>query len=69
MPENHDLFASTTSILRMPSWLGPDVHEEMALPFGPGDYVITPGIRWSVTVASTGQTVYVGIGPVEVIGA
>jgi len=67
MPENHDLFASSASILRMPSWLGPGIHEERDLPFEPGDYKITSGARWTVTVRKTGETVYSGIGPVEMI--
>lgn len=51
----------------MPSWLGPDVHEEMELAFEPGDYKITPGDRWSVVLLKTGETVYSGIGPVEIL--
>ena len=67
MTETDDLFASPTTILRMPSWLGPDVHEERQLPLQPGDYKVTPGDdRWSVISLKTGETVYSGIGPVEV---
>jgi hypothetical protein len=69
MPKNHDLFASSASILRMPSWLGPSVHEERDLPFEPGDYKITPGERWTVTAFKTGEAVYSGIGPVEILRA
>lgn len=69
MPKTHDLFASSASILRMPSWLGPGVHEESDLPFEPGDYKITPGERWTVTALKTGETVYSGIGPVEILRA
>jgi hypothetical protein len=66
MPVNQDLFASSGSILRMPSWLGPSVFEELDLPFEPGDYKVTPGERWTVTALKTGETVYSGIGPVEI---
>jgi len=38
-----DLFARSSALLRIPSWLGPDVREEMELAFEPGDYKITPG--------------------------
>ena len=67
MSETPDLFARSSSILRMPSWLGPGVHEECELPFEPGDYKVTPGDRWTVTALKTGETVYSGIGPVEVV--
>ena len=67
MTQNQDLFARSPSLLRMPSWLGPDVHEEMALAFEPGDYKITPGDRWTVVLLRTGETVYSGIGPVEIL--
>jgi hypothetical protein len=69
MHKNHDLFASSASMLRMPSWLGPGIHEESDLPFEPGHYKITPGERWTVTALKTGETVYTGIGPVEIIRA
>ena len=46
MAESHDLFARSPSLLRMPSWLGPGVHEESELPFESGDYKVTPGERW-----------------------
>jgi hypothetical protein len=51
----------------MPSWLGLDVFEERELPLAPGDYKVTPGERWTVTSLKTGETVYSGIGPVEVV--
>jgi hypothetical protein len=69
MPDNQDLFTSPTSILRMPSWLGPSTYEERDLPFEPGDYKVTPGERWTVTALKTGETVYSGIGPVEILRA
>ncbi|KWT97689.1 MULTISPECIES: hypothetical protein [unclassified Variovorax] len=67
MTDSFDLFARSPALLRMPSWLGPDVHEEMELAFEPGDYKITPGDRWSVVLLKTGETVYSGIGPVEIV--
>ena len=69
MTETHDLFARSPSILRIPSWLGPGIHEESELPFEPADYKVTPGDRWTVTALKTGETVYFGIGPVEVVRA
>jgi len=69
MLQNHDLFARSPALLRMPSWLGPGVHEERDLPFEPGDYKVTPGDRWTVTVLKTGETIYSGIGPVEIVRA
>jgi hypothetical protein len=68
LPQNHDLFASSASVLRMPSWLGTGVHEERDLPFTPGACKITPGERWTVTALKTGETVYFGIGPIESSG-
>jgi hypothetical protein len=69
MTDSHDLFACSSSLLRMPSWLGPDVHEERDLPLDPGDYEITPGQRCTVSTLKTGEMVYSGIGPVEVLRA
>ena len=69
MMETHDLFARSRSLLRMPSWLGAGVHEERELPFEAGDYKVTPGNPWTVTLLKTGKTVYSGIGPVEVVRA
>ena len=51
----------------MPSWLGPGIYEERELPLEPGDYKVTPGERWNVTSLKNGETVYSGIGPVEVV--
>jgi hypothetical protein len=67
MTSTIDLFSRSPALLRMPSWLGPDVHEEMELAFEPGDYKITPGARWTVVLLKTGETVYSGIGPVEIL--
>ncbi|NDZ17110.1 hypothetical protein C7T35_28065 [Variovorax sp. WS11] len=67
--DSHDLFARSSSLLRVPSWLGPDVQEERELPLDPGEYEITPGQRWTVSALKTGATVYSGMGPVEVLRA
>ncbi|WP_260602686.1 hypothetical protein [Variovorax sp. MHTC-1] len=55
------------TLLRMPSWLGVGLLEERELPLAPGDYKVTPGDSWTVTLLKTGETIYSGIGPVEVI--
>lgn len=65
-----DFFPKQTTILRMPSWLGSGVTEESELPLAPGDYKVTPsaaGERWTVTSLKTNETVYHGIGPVEIL--
>ncbi|MDN8617148.1 hypothetical protein [Variovorax ginsengisoli] len=69
MPDNlgTPLFSRSPALLRMPSWLGRGVHEEHELAFEPGDYKITPGDRWTVTLLKSGETVYSGIGPVEIV--
>lgn len=61
-----EFFTETATTLRMPSWLGSQVHEDRELPLAPGDYKVTPGERWTVTSLKTGEIVYDGIGPVEV---
>jgi hypothetical protein len=69
MSETLDLFAGERSgaVLRTPSWVGREVHEEIELAFEPGDYKITPGDRWTVVALKTGESVYSGIGPVEIV--
>jgi hypothetical protein len=62
-----DFFNEQTTILRAPSWLGRDVHEDRPLPLSPGDYKVTPGERWTVTSLKTNEVVYDGLGPVEII--
>ena len=62
-----DLLGAPPTLLRMPSWLGEGVIEEQELPLAPGDYKVTPGERWTVTSLKTGELVYCGIGPVEVV--
>jgi len=65
---NHDLFCDASTLLRVPSWLGCDLVEEIQLPLMPGDYKVMPGDdRWTVTCLKTGETLYRGIGPVEVL--
>jgi hypothetical protein len=67
MPQT-DLFGGEPrTLLRTPSWLGQGIHEECELPLQPGDYKVTPGERWTVTSLKTGETVYSGIGPVEIV--
>jgi hypothetical protein len=61
-----ELLGTYPTLLRMPSWLGLGIHEERELPLEPGDYKVTPGERWTVTSLKNGETVYSGIGPVEV---
>ena len=65
--KQQDLLSAHPTLLRMPSWLGLDIHEERELPLDPGDYKVTPGTRWTVTALKTGETIYQGIGPVEVV--
>lgn len=62
-----DLFNDQTTILRAPSWLGRDVHENRPLPLTPGDYKVTPGERWTATSLKTNEVIYDGIGPVEIV--
>ena len=62
----NDFFNDQVTVLRAPSWLGRDVHEDRELPLAPGDYKITPGERWTVTSLKTNEIVYDGIGPVEI---
>jgi hypothetical protein len=64
---NRVLQFDAPTLLRMPSWLGLGVHEERELPLPPGDYKVTPGDVWTVTLLKTGETVYRGVGPVEVL--
>ena len=62
-----EFFTEPATILRMPSWLGSEVHEDHPLPLAPGDYKVTPGDRWSVICLKTNATIYSGIGPVEIL--
>lgn len=65
-----DPFSEAPTILRMPTWLGHDVTQDHPLPHTLGDYKVTPGVgdeRWTVTNLKTGESVYSGLGPVEVL--
>ncbi|MET3373581.1 hypothetical protein ABIC89_002643 [Variovorax boronicumulans] len=65
-----DFFPASTTILRMPTWLGRDVTRDHPLPHALGDYKVTPGVgaeRWTVTNLKTGEAVYSGLGPVEIL--
>ena len=67
-----EFFPSQLTVMRFASWLGKDVRDERELPHPPGDYKVTLGIgavRWTVTLLKTGEVVYNGIGPVEVVAA
>lgn len=71
-PMQSDFFPRQLTVMRFASWLGKDVRDERELPHTAGDYKITPGVgseRWTVTLLETGEDVYNGIGPVEVIAA
>lgn len=65
-----DLFDARPTLLRCPAWYSDTVQEERRLPLGLDDYRVTPGAgpddRWTVT-SSKGDTVYNGIGPVELV--
>lgn len=55
------------TLLRMPPWLG--YPEEMALPLPPEAYTIRE-IQpdwWAVIEAPSGEWIYTGLGPVEVV--
>lgn len=54
------------TLLRYPSWLVV-VAEEQILPLPPEAYQVTPGEWWSVRVRETGELIYSGIGPVDVV--
>ena len=56
------------TLLRTPTWYGgpPD---ELVLPLEAAAYVVeqVEADRWTVTVKHTGEVLYRGIGPVEVV--
>lgn len=65
-----DFFPVSTTILRMPTWLGRDVTQDHLLPHSLGGYKVTPGAageRWTVTSLKSNEVVYSGIGPVEIL--
>lgn len=56
------------ALLRMPSWLGPAMTEEIRLDLAPECYLVsTKGERVRVVERDSGQLVYAGIGPVEIV--
>ena len=58
------------TLLRMPSWLGPALTEEIRLDLAPECYVLsTRGERVRIVERDSGQLVYAGIGPVEIVAA
>lgn len=65
-----EFFPQQRTVMRFASWLGNDVQEVRDLPWPPGDYEVKAGAkpgRWTVTLIKTGELVYNGIGPVEVV--
>ncbi|SFQ70857.1 hypothetical protein SAMN05216567_12852 [Variovorax sp. OK605] len=58
---------SDATILSTPVWYSDKARNERELPLTPGDYKITPGDRWTVASLKTGEVVYDGIGPVEIL--
>ena len=58
------------TLLRLPSWLGPALTEEIRLDLAPECYVLsTRGERVRIVERDSGQLVYAGIGPVEIVAA
>ena len=57
------------TLLQMPSWLGQT--EERELPLHISAYAVTQPRPdwWEVRIQCTGETVYAGIGPVQVVSA
>lgn len=56
------------ALLRMPTWYSKTAFEEMPLNLPQDAYAITAiGDRVRVTERASGQLVYAGIGPVEII--
>lgn len=58
------------TLLRYPTWYG-GMPDEMVLPLEPSAYRVelVGEDRWKVTVRHTGEVLYHGIGPVEVIAS
>lgn len=56
------------TLLRIPAWYSDLAHDEVVLPLPPEDYdVCQSDTLWRVTVKGTGDLVYLGSGPVEVV--
>lgn len=65
-----DFFPAPTTILRTPVWYDGAARDDHPLPLSLGDYTVTPGAageHWVVTNLKTGETVYSGVGPVEIL--
>lgn len=56
------------TLLRYPTWYG-GVPDEMVLPLEPTAYLVeqVEPDRWKVSVKHTGEVLYRGIGPVEIV--
>lgn len=61
-----DFFAAETATLFVPVWYCSTTRDEIELSHAVGDYKVTPGERWKVTLLKTGATIYEGFGPVEI---
>lgn len=64
------IFPQQRTVMRFASWLGTDIREERVLPYLRGHYEVVPGAgaeRWTVVLVKTGEIVYNGIGPVEIL--
>ncbi len=56
------------TLLKIPSWYSRDACDEIPLPMRPKEYKIIPaGSCVRVIERETGQLIYAGMGPVEVI--
>lgn len=65
-----DFFPASTTILRTPVWYDGTARDDRPLPLSLDDYKVTPGTageRWVVTNLKTGETVYSGVGHVEIL--
>lgn len=70
MMSQTDFFPAQTTILRMPVWYDGAVRDDHPLPLSLGDYKVTPGAageHWTVTNLKTGEVIYNGIRPVELL--
>lgn len=67
-PDPRENLIPYPTLLRMPTWYG-GMPDEMVLPLEPTAYLVEQVApdRWTVTVKHTGEKLYRGIGPVEVI--
>lgn len=58
------------TLLRMPTWYG-GMPDELVLPLEVAAYRVdqVEPDRWAVSVKATGEVIYRGIGPVEVVAS